>query len=98
MFEINILIQLLAAFVGVGIVGQGFKSGMLNTGYSRAFAGGSVSLVSANFLSGYAGVESFLRVCLNGGLGIPGQLLIIAISSLILAWAYNLWTFRRVVV
>ena len=98
MFEINILIQLLAAFVGVGVVGQGFKSGMLSSGYSRAFAGGSVSLVSANFLGGYAGVESFLRVCYSGGLGIPGQLLIISLVTLILAWAYNLYTFRRVIV
>lgn len=95
--SIELLIYLGALFASTSIIGAIASNGGLSGNLTRTISGGTLTVVSSEFLVGYTNMESFLSASWNGSLGFSGYVLIGGLSALILTWAGNLIEYKRVV-
>lgn len=89
------LITLLASLTVVQTAGA---NGALNGTLQRGFTGVSTQVVSSNFLLSYTNVESFLRACAQGQIGIFGYLFLGSIALLIIVWVNNLIEYETAII
>lgn len=94
---IELLIYLGSAFASTSLIGAIASNGGLSGNLTRTITGGSLTVVSSEFLIGYANMESFLSASINGSLGFSGYILIGGLSALLITWAGNLIEYRKVI-
>lgn len=90
-------IFLITIVAGLGFVSVLKANGGGNSGLSRAFAGGSVSMASHGMLSAWFSVESFIRACYAGTFSFIGFLFLLSLMALVVIWSINIFTVRRLV-
>ena len=90
MNTILILLVFGAILASTSVISASAKSGILNGALSRSVAGGSLTLVGSNFLSGYTNLESFISASINGSLGFSGYVFLGGLSALLITWTSNL--------
>jgi hypothetical protein len=94
---IEVLMLLITTLVSMSIVGKAWEVGAFGGNLGRAFAGGSVGVVSNKFLIQYTQFESLLSASFSGGLGMVGYFFIIGTGFLILVWISNFIQYRTLV-
>jgi hypothetical protein len=97
MNEAVILVQILSVVFGVGVVQTAGKAGAFQGRFKSAFLGGGTTWTAGTVLSGFSGVESYLRACLDGDLGASGIALVASTGFLVFVWAFNFVQVQRVV-
>ncbi len=95
--SIEFLIYIGAAFASTSLIGAIASNGGLSGNLTRTITGGSLTVVSSNFLIGYANMESFLSASINGSLGFSGYIFIGGLSALLITWAGNLIEYKRLI-
>lgn len=93
MNSILIIILIGSVLGSTSIVNAMAKNGFLNSGLTRAVAGGSTAIASSNFMVGYTNLESFITASANGSLGLAGFFFIGGLAALLITWAGNLIEF-----
>jgi hypothetical protein len=94
---VEVIVLLITSLIGVSIVGKAWEAGAFGGNLGRAFAGGSVGIVSNKFLIQYTQFESLIRACFDGALGFTGYFFILGTSLLILVWISNFIEYRSLV-
>lgn len=94
---VNIIVLLITTLISMSIVGKAWEAGAFGGGLGRAFAGGSVGVVSNKFLVQYTQFESLLNASFTGGLGFVGYFFILGTSILILVWISNFIEYRTLI-
>lgn len=95
---IDIFIYLISAFVSLGVIGRAGDAGYLNGAFQRGFAGAGTQIVSANFLFNYTNMESFIRACYEGAIGISGYIFLLSLGTLTIIWINNLIEYRQAII
>ena len=95
---IDLILYIMTFLFSITVVGTAADNGFLNSGLTRAFGGLSTHIVSLNFLYGYTNLETFIRGCLNGQVGIPGYLFLLSLGVLFAIWSNNLINYRQAIV
>lgn len=95
---VEIIILITTSLIAVSIVGKAWEYGALNRALSRAFAGGTVGVVSNKFLTQYTQFESVITASLNGSLGFTGFFFIAGLGLLLAVWITNFIQYRSLVV
>ncbi len=96
MFETIIYIATL--LLALTVVQNAGAAGALNGAFQRGFAGVSTQLVSTKFLLSYTNLETFLRACLDGQIGVIGYLFIGSLATLLIVWVNNLIEYEQAIV
>jgi len=94
----EIIIYIITLLISISVVGGASNAGFLNSALTRGFAGVSTQIVSVNFLIAYTNLESFLRACIQGVVGIPGYAFILSLGVLAIVWINNLIEYRQAIV
>lgn len=97
MNEAVVAVQILAVLFGLGVVQIGANAGAFRGRFKGPFLGGATTWTAGTVLSGYSGVESYFRACLDGELGASGYALIASTAFLIFVWVTNFIQVRKVV-
>lgn len=92
------IIYAFVVFISVGLVGQAGSAGYLNGALQRGFAGGTTSIVSANFLLSYTNMESFIVACYTGAIGLTGYIFMLSLGFLAIVWVNNLVEYRQAII
>lgn len=95
---IETAVLLITSLVAMSIVGKAWENGLFGGNLGRAFAGGSIGVVSNKFLIQYTQFESLLRACFDGALGFTGYFFLLGISVLLFVWIQNFLEYRSLVV
>jgi hypothetical protein len=95
---VEIIVLLTTTLISVSLVGKAWENGALNRALSRAFAGGSVGVVSNKFLTQYTQFESLITASINGNLGFTGFFFVGALILLLTVWITNFIKYRSLVV
>lgn len=90
-------VQVLAVFIGLSAVQAGSSAGALNGGLSRSFFGSATTFTASTALSGWSGVESFIRASADGKLGLSGYAFVASLAFLVGVWVINLYERRQVI-
>lgn len=96
MFETIIYIATL--LLSLTVVQNAGAAGALNGAFQRGFAAVSTQLVSTKFLLSYTNLETFLRACLDGQIGVIGYLFIGSLATLLIVWVNNLIEYEQAIV
>jgi len=91
------IIYFATLLISITVVSRAGDAGYLNGSLQRGFAGVSTQIVSANFLFSYTNLESFIRACLEGMLGISGYAFLLAMGILLIVWINNLVEYRQAI-
>jgi hypothetical protein len=94
----EVIVVLITSLIAISIVGKAWAEGMFGGSLGRAFAGGTVGVVSNKFLVQYTQFESLITASAAGSLGFIGYFFILGLSVLILVWISNLIEYRSLVV
>lgn len=92
------LIYLGTALASISLVNSAAQTGRFSGAFTRTIKGGSLTVVSSNFLIGYTNMESFISACFDGYLGFTGYVFIGGLFALLATWAGNIYEYKRVVV
>jgi hypothetical protein len=95
---IDAVIYVATLLISLTVVGRAGDAGYLNGAFSRGFAGVGTQIVSANFLIYYTNLESYLRACLDGEIGIAGYAFLLSLGFLLIIWINNLVEYRQAIV
>jgi hypothetical protein len=95
--SIEFIIYVGSILASTSIIGAIASNGGLSGNLTRTVSGGTLTVVSSEFLIGYANMESFLSASINGSLGFSGYVLIGGLAALLLTWAGNLIEYRRMI-
>lgn len=95
--SIELFIYVGAILASTSVIGAIASNGGLSGNLTRTVSGGTLSVVSSEFLIGYANMESFLSASINGSLGFSGYVLIGGLAAMLLTWAGNLIEYRRMI-
>ena len=95
--SIEFIIYVGSTLASTSIIGAIASNGGLSGNLTRTVSGGTLTVVSSEFLIGYANMESFLSASINGSLGFSGYVLIGGLAALLLTWAGNLIEYRRMI-
>ena len=95
---VEIIVLLTTTLISISLVGKAWENQALNSALSRAFAGGSVGVVSNKFLTQYTQFESLIRASINGNLGFTGFFFVGALILLLVVWITNFIKYRSLVV
>lgn len=95
---VEILVLITTTLISISLVGKAWEAGALNKALSRAFAGGSIGVVSNKFLVQYTQFESLISASINGSLGFTGFFFIAALILLLTVWITNFIQYRTLVV
>lgn len=95
---IEAIIYIATLLISLTVVGRAGDAGYLNGAFSRGFAGVGTQIVSTNFLIYYTNLESFLRACFDGEVGISGYAYILSLGFLLIIWINNLVEYRQAIV
>ncbi len=86
-----ILLMFLGTILASGsIMSSAAKAGYFNGALTRTVAGGSVTVASSTFLTGYTNLESYINAAAVGNLGFSGYVFIGGLAALIITWISNL--------
>lgn len=92
------IIYLTTLLLSITVIQNAGAAGALNGAFKRSFAGVSTQIVSTQFLVSYTNLETFLRACLEGQIGLIGYLFIGSLAALIITWANNIIEFEKAIV
>jgi hypothetical protein len=95
--SIEFIIYVGSILASTSVIGAIASNGGLSGNLTRTVSGGTLTVVSSEFLIGYANMESFLSASINGSLGFSGYVLIGGLAALLLTWAGNLIEYRRMI-
>ena len=95
--SIEFIIYVGSILASTSVIGAIASNGGLSGNLTRTVSGGTLTVVSAEFMIGYANMESFLSASINGSLGFSGYVLIGGLAALLLTWAGNLIEYRRMI-
>lgn len=98
MIGVQAWILVLSAFISFGVIGKAGEAGYLNGAFQRGFAGAGTQIVSANFLLSYTNMESFIRACYEGAIGITGYIFLLSLGFLTIIWINNLVEYRQAII
>ena len=98
MVFVEVIVVLITSLIAISVVGKAWAEGMFGGALGRAFAGGTVGVVSNKFLVQYTQFESLITASANGSLGFIGYFFLLGISVLILVWISNIIEYRSLVV
>ena len=91
---IEVIVLMLTSLISISLVGKAWEGGYLGGNLGRAFAGGSLGIVSNKFLVGYTQFESVIGASFRGVLGFSGYFFLAGLSLLILVWITNFIEYR----
>jgi hypothetical protein len=92
------VIMILSVLASITIVDRAAAAGFLNGALTRVFAGSSASIATTSFLYGYTNLDSFINACIDGLIGFPGYLFILALLFTAGVWVSNLWTENQAII
>jgi hypothetical protein len=87
-----------AALASISVINLGASNGTFSGALTRGVKGGTVTIVSSNFLRGYTNTEQFISACINGSLGFSGYVFIGGLAALLITWVGNIYEYKRLVV
>ena len=85
------LIYIATLLLSLTVVQNAGAAGALNGAFQRG-------LVSTKFLLSYTNLETFLRACLDGQIGVIGYLFIFSLATLLIVWVNNLIEYEQAIV
>lgn len=92
------LIYIITLLISLTLIQNAGAAGALNGVFQRGFAGVSTQIVSTKFLISYTNLETFIRACLDGQIGITGYFFIGSLAFLIITWVNNLIEYETAIV
>lgn len=76
------------------LISSAAKNGYLQGALSRSIAGGSATVASSTFLSGYTNLESYINAAFNGSIGFAGYVFIGGLVAVLITWVSNLINYQ----
>jgi len=92
------VIYIITLLISLTLIQNAGAAGALNGVFQRGFAGVSTQIVSTKFLLSYTNLETFIRACLEGQIGITGYFFIGSLAFLIITWVNNLIEYETAIV
>ena len=94
---LDVIIYISTLLMSLSLVASASKSGLLNSAFSKGFAGVSSQVVSSGYLKGYTNFESFLKVCIDGQMGLIGYFFLISLGFLLIVWINNIVEYKNAI-
>lgn len=90
-----IILLFIGSILGsTSLISTAAKNGYLQGALTRSIAGGSVTVASSTFLSGYTNLESYINAAANGSIGFAGFVFIGGLVAVLITWVSNLINYQ----
>jgi len=94
---LEIIVYISTLLISLSLVASASKNGLLNSAFSKGFAGVSSQVVAGGYLKGYTNFESFITVCFNGDMGLIGYFFLLSLGFLLITWTNNLIEYKNAI-